>query len=60
MLTNHACTQTHNINYNCFLHIIPNFNKDFLKYIQLTAHFYDTKSTSTKEWDIPQHVALDV
>lgn len=39
---------------------IASENKDFLKYIQLTAHFYDTKSTSTKEWDIPQHVTLDV
>lgn len=35
-------------------------NKDFLKFIQLTAHFYDTKSTSLKEWDIPQHVVADL
>ncbi len=35
-------------------------NKGILKYIQLTAHFYDTKTTSTKEWGIPQHLALDV
>ena len=33
-------------------------NKDFLRFIQLTAHFYDTKSTSPKEWDVPDHVAV--
>ena len=33
-------------------------NKDFLRFIQLTAHFYDTKSTSPKEWDVPDHVTV--
>lgn len=39
---------------------IASENKDFLKFIQLTAHFYDTKTTSAKEWDIPHHVMVDV
>lgn len=39
---------------------IASENKDFLKFIQLTAHFYDTKTTSAKEWDIPHHVTVDV
>ena len=39
---------------------IASENKDFLKFIQLTAHFYDTKTTSPKEWDIPHHVSVDV
>ena len=33
-------------------------NKDFLRFVQLTAHFYDTKSTSPKEWDVPSDVAV--
>jgi hypothetical protein len=39
---------------------IASENKDFLRFIQLTAHFYDTKATSIKEWDIPQQVLVDV
>ncbi|QHE84734.1 HrgA protein [Hydrogenophaga sp. BPS33] len=35
-------------------------NKDFLRFIQLTAHFYDTKATSPKEWDIPLAVAAQM
>lgn len=35
-------------------------NKDFLRFIQLTAHFYDTKTTSLKEWDVPHHIAAQV
>ncbi|QHE84811.1 HrgA protein [Hydrogenophaga sp. BPS33] len=35
-------------------------NKDFLRFIQLTAHFYDTKATSPKEWDIPLDIAAQV
>jgi uncharacterized protein len=35
---------------------IASENKDFLRFIQLTAHFYDTKSTSVKEWDVPANV----
>lgn len=35
---------------------IASENKDFLKYVQLIAHFYDTKSTSIKEWDVPASI----
>lgn len=35
-------------------------NKDFLRFIQLTAHFYDTKTSSPKEWDIPLDVAAQM
>lgn len=38
---------------------IANENKDFHKYIKLIAHFYDTKGTSIKEWDVPANVIVE-
>lgn len=38
---------------------IADENKDFLKFIKLIAQFYNTKSTSMKEWDVPSHLWAD-
>jgi hypothetical protein len=38
---------------------IADENKDFLKYVKLIAQFYDTKSTSIKEWDVPASIAVE-
>lgn len=38
---------------------IADENKDFLKYVKLIAQFYDTKSTSIKEWDVPAVLGIE-